>query len=134
MAIFKIIIWVAEIIGLFKMYEKMNEKKWYAIIPIYDEYVLFKDTYNTKAFWIYTICDLAGTLVLQDDEPSGIAILIGLILLIPIIVIQVRFAKNFAAAFGGKKSFAILTFFFPAAMYIYTGYSNDVNYLGNMSK
>ena len=129
--VLKIILYVVDLIGLLKLYGKLGEKKWIAVIPFFNEYALFKKVYSTKAFWIYVICDLVSTILFGFD--SIVAGLIGIVLAIVVIVYQVKFAKNFAAAFGKGKGFAVLAFLFPAAIYIYAGYSDKVEYIGNQS-
>ena len=130
--IFKVAIFVGEVIGLFKLYGKMGEKQWAALIPFYDEFAIFRAVYTVKAFWIYTVFDLVSSVLLAFD--SFAVSIIGLVLAIVVLVIQIRFAKYFAAAFGKGKGFAVLTFLFPAAIYIYAGYSDKVQYVGNPNK
>ena len=127
--VLKVILYVVDLIGLLMLYGKLGEKKWIAIVPFFNEYALFKRVYSTKAFWIYMICDLLGS-VLVAFESVALSI-IGVALFIVVIVYQVKFAKNFAAAFGKGKGFAVLTFLFPAAIYLYAGYSKKLQYIGN---
>ena len=128
----KIILYVADCVGLYKLYTKIGEEGWVAFVPFYGEIKMFKKVYNVKAFWIYTICDIV-CLILQGFEGAG-ALIISLVLCVVIIYYQVKYAKNYAAAFGKGKGFAVLTFLFPAAIYLYSGYSKDVAYIGNMSE
>ena len=127
--VLKVILYVVDLIGLLMLYGKLGEKKWIAIIPFFNEYALFKRVYSTKAFWIYMICDLVGSVLLGFD--AFVLSFIGIVLLVVVIVYQVKFAKNFAAAFGKGKGFAVLTFLFPAAIYLYAGYSKKLQYIGN---
>ena len=129
--VLKVVFFLIDAIGLFKLYGKMGEKQWTAIVPFYKEYLAFKNVYNTKIFWIFMILDLVSTILIGFD--ATVISMIGCVLAIIVIVIQVKYAKNFAAAFGRKGGFAVLTFFFPGIAYLYAGYSNNVQYVGNMS-
>ena len=130
--IFKLVMFVIEAVGLFKLYRKMDEKEWMAFIPFFNEFALFKNTYNLKAFWIYMVCDLISTVLFGFE--NTVVNVIGLAFGVVVLVILIKFAKNFAASFGRGKGFALLTLLFPAVMYVYAGYSDKVQYIGNMSE
>ena len=122
---------ILKLIGLFMMYEKLNEAKWKALVPVYDEYTLYKKVYTKSSFWTYFVCDLAFDLLSLIENPSTILYFVMFALGIIVIVVQYKFAKAFAEAFGGKKLFAILTFLMPSFMYIYVGYNKEISYQGN---
>ena len=128
----KVLLYAVDSIGLYKLYTKLNEKGWIAFIPFYNEIVMFKNVYNVKAFWIYTICDLLCAIALGFE--GTVAAIIAIALAVVVVVYQVKYAKNFAAAFGQGKGFAVLTFLAPAAVYLYCGFSNKVAYIGNKSE
>ena len=127
----RVALFFVDVVCLFKLYGKLGEKQWISIIPFFNEYTMFKKVYSTRAFWTYTICDLIGA-ILMSVESTAISML-GVIPAIAVIVFQVRYAKNFAAAFGKGRAFAVLTFLFPAVVYLYCGYSANVEYVGNRS-
>ena len=130
--VFKVVLFIIDIIGLFKLYGKIGAKKWIALIPFVNEYCMFKAVYTTKIFWIYLVADFAGTILtgIGGIIPS----LIGLALTIVVLVIQIKYASNFAKAFDGGTLLAVLTFLFPAVVYLICGYSNKYTYSGNKSE
>ena len=129
--VLKIALYVLEVIGLFKLYGKMGEKQWVAIVPFYKEYAIYKRVYNVKAFWLYLLCDILAYLMVSIENPSTVIYIISILAILVYIVIKFKFAQGFAAAFGKGTGFAWLAFIFPFAVYMYTGYSKDVKYVGN---
>lgn len=42
---------ILEVVGLWKMFEKANVAGWKALIPVYNLYLLYKISWQTKMFW-----------------------------------------------------------------------------------
>ena len=131
MTIIKVAEAILTIVGLFKLYNKLGEPAWKSLIPIYDEYILYKRVYSVKAFIIYTLCDIVSSACLTEEYPGLVIMLLGIVTGVAVIVIQFKFAKEFAKAFGQGAGFTALTFFMPSVAYLIVGYSDKYNYLGN---
>lgn len=129
---FKLIVTVLEFFGLWKLFAKMNEESWKSIIPCYNEYILYKDTYDLKSFWIYMACDIVSSIIFAMDKPNLLFSLIGLVLGIVVIAFQWKAATYVCKSFGKNDSLYFwLTFLFPSISYIMLGFDDSVKYLGN---
>lgn len=62
---FSFTLYVLTTVGKFFVFKKMNIEAWKAIIPFYSTYLLFKQLWNSKMFWVETVTSLAGTAVLS---------------------------------------------------------------------
>lgn len=47
-----LVIAILVIVAMWKIFKKAGEPGWKAIIPIYNNYILFKIVWDTKFFWI----------------------------------------------------------------------------------
>lgn len=89
--------------GKWKIFEKMGENGWKALIPVYSGYLIFKHTWSKKAFWatLATATVLGVAKVLVEKTPSltpamaveGVAGIVA-------IVLAVTAAYKLAKAFG----------------------------------
>ena len=131
MSLLKIILALAKMFALFKVFEKLGEKAWKSLVPIYNEYIVFKKTYNLRMFWIYTICDIISSYIFSLEDPSMLLMVVSIVAGIAVICIQFKYAEMFAKAFGMDKKFAWITFLVPAVAYIMVGFRDDIVYLGN---
>ncbi len=97
-----------------KMYTKMGEPGWKSIIPIYREYILFKQVWKPSMFWVYLVLMIVtmipavgfigaiGTFVmsvllyyrLAQCFGHGGGYTVGLILLNPIFTLILGFGKD----------------------------------------
>ena len=95
---FAILIFIIEIIGLWKIFDKAGEKGWKAIIPIYNLYILFKITYGAGVYFLLLLIPIADIVfwIIMDVKLAkafghGIEFTLGLIFLEPIFLLVLAF-------------------------------------------
>lgn len=110
--------------GNWRVFVKMGEKGWKSIIPFFNEYVIFKRVWNTKAFWAVIATSVAAGLcsgiaqIAFETNANAITYVAGtlsLILLFVSLVLQIRFcnkvAKSFGKGIGMTLALAVIPFF-----------------------
>ena len=68
-SLIQVVIVLLNIIGLFKIYQKMGKPGWKGIIPFYNMYGLYDELWDKKYFWGYL---LAQVVMLNPSSPSGL--------------------------------------------------------------
>ena len=106
----QVVIILLNIIGLFKIYQKMGKPGWKGIIPFYNMYGLYDELWDKKYFWGYL---LAQVVMLNPSSPSGLLFSVAdLVLSVAMIVVVMKLYIKLAKAFGKGTGFGVLTFFF----------------------
>ena len=109
-SLIQVVIILLNIIGLFKIYQKMGKPCWKGIIPFYNMYGLYDELWDKKYFWGYL---LAQAVMLNPSSPSGLLFSVAdLVLSVAMIVVVMKLYIKLAKAFGKGTGFGVLTFFF----------------------
>ena len=109
-SLIQVVIILLNIIGLFKIYQKMGKPGWKGIIPFYNMYGLYDELWDKKYFWGYL---LAQAVMLNPSSPSGLLFSVAdLVLSVAMIVVVMKMYIKLAKAFGKGTGFGVLTFFF----------------------
>ena len=109
-SLIQVVIILLNIIGLFKIYQKMGKPGWKGIIPFYNMYGLYDELWDKKYFWGYL---LAQAVMLNPSSPSGLLFSVAdLVLSVAMIVVVMKLYIKLAKAFGKGPGFGVLTFFF----------------------
>lgn len=109
-SLIQVVIILLNIIGLFKIYQKMCKPGWKGIIPFYNMYGLYDELWDKKYFWGYL---LAQAVMLNPSSPSGLLFSVAdLVLSVAMIVVVMKLYIKLAKAFGKGTGFGVLTFFF----------------------
>ena len=109
-SLIQVVIILLNIIGLFKIYQKMGKPGWKGIIPFYNMYGLYDELWDKKYFWVYL---LAQAVMLNPSSPSGLLFSVAdLVLSVAMIVVVMKLYIKLAKAFGKGTGFGVLTFFF----------------------
>lgn len=61
------VIWVLYIIAFWKVFTKAGQPGWKAIIPVYNEYILYKISWKPNMFWIYLILSVVAGIFCNMD-------------------------------------------------------------------
>ena len=125
-AAFSLICYIICAIGNWKVFTKAGEEGWKAIIPIYNNYVSYKISWNTKMFWIMLGCLVINFLCSKIGGFVGT--LGGLFSLAATILTFIQCTK-LAKAFGHGIGFAIGLFFLNPIFVILLGFDSS-SYLG----
>ena len=109
-SLIQVVIVLLNIIGLFKIYQKMGKPGWKGIIPFYNMYGLYDELWDKKYFWGYL---LAQAVMLNPSSPSGLLFRVAHpALSVAMIVVVMKLSIKLAKAFGKGTGFGVLTFFF----------------------
>ena len=115
-------------IGHRKMFQKAGEAGWKAFIPLYNDFVCFKFSWNTKLFWPFAISSLMIYFLPGSDYlVTGI---LTWICMIVYLVLDVKLNIRMAKSFGRTKGWGVLLFFFPFIVSLILGYGK-AEYIGN---
>lgn len=128
------LIWyVFQVVANWRIFGKFGEPGWKAIIPIYNEYIRYKATWNVKMFWI----DLVLTVLLVVEVNVGSDTVIGVvymilswIVLIGLVILKIMKDFNMSRAFGHGAGFAAGLFFFDPIFKLVLAFGSS-EYIGN---
>ncbi len=155
---FSLVLLAIIIISKWKLFVKANEPGWAAIIPFYNNYVLFKIAGKKILFWLYLILEilllvcyvfmfitfvvLIGAGITGRATAGGwgnavvlaIFIELGVLLLSAIgcFIIMVIISNSLARNFGKGIGFTLGLLFFPYVFYPIMAFDNGIVYLPNM--
>lgn len=88
-----------------KMFEKAGEPGWKSFIPVYNEYTVYKFSWNTMLFWLNLICVVLSRLLGNSD--MGILLLIAGVLNLLSAVLYIGISYKLAQSFGQGVAFTI---------------------------
>lgn len=116
------LIWfVITIIGYWKLFEKAGQPGWKSIIPIYNEYCIYKIGWNGGIYWLNLLLNaLSGFFLYQMGvEQVIIWVLLSLLVSVLALILRVVFCIKLAQAYNKSGAFAIgLILFYPIFMLI----------------
>ena len=110
-SLLQVAITLLNIIGLFKIYQKMGMPGWKGIIPVYNMYGLYNVLWEKKYFWGYLLAQVCLA-VFKGDGSNLLVSLVTLALSVLPIVLGMKLYIKLAKAFGKGTGFGVLTFFF----------------------
>lgn len=126
-----VVLYIAYIIGYWKIFTKAGEAGWKSIIPFYNVYTLYKISWKTPMFFIFLIAVLvSGGISGLGTNATGLISVIGLILYAVVIVIQVIQCNKLAKAFGKGIGFTLGLVFLNTIFIIILGLGSS-EYKGN---
>jgi hypothetical protein len=92
--VISLVIAIASIVGLWKIFEKAGLEGWKSIIPLYNSYCLFKITWGNGWFFLLCFIPIVNIVIyimtmnkLAKSFDKGVGYTIGLVLLAPIFII-----------------------------------------------
>ncbi len=137
----KILLFLIYAVGLWKVFVKFGESGWKAIIPFYDDYIVFKHIWKPSVFWLKLVSSIllsVGSYFAAQDQFAGTSVQIvgfvvaGVFLMITVFI-AIVYASKFSEAFGKGILTAVLIFFLEDLMMIVLGWG-DARYRGNPTK
>lgn len=108
--------YILNVVAYWRIFTKAGEAGWKSLIPVYNTYVQYKLTWNTKMFFVSLVLSLiTGTLSMIGGAAENFSYVISLILA----VIQLTALYKLAEAFGRGILFAVgLVFLNPIFLLI----------------
>ena len=135
------------LIALWKIFVKMGEPGWKAIIPFYSEYILFQKTWKTVYFFAQLVSTFgaivalyaSGALVMPNESENMVTgigntplLVVGVILFIIALVISVLSYYHLSKSFGHGVGFTIGLLFLSIIFYLILAFDSS-KYLGNLT-
>ncbi|MGN1277560.1 MAG: DUF5684 domain-containing protein [Floccifex sp.] len=127
----QLVLIVLSMIAGWKVYEKAGEPGWKSLIPVYNQYTLFKISWNTHSFWIWIgLTVILGAIEgIAGDDPGFIMTILSVLANLATIYYQVKLYIYLAKSFGLDWIFGIVTYFINFIGFLYIGFSH-VQYNG----
>ncbi len=117
------LIWlVLNIIATWKIFTKAGEPGWKCLIPFYNQYILYKLTWNTTIFWVWLVMVLAASILVNFG--SSIAWL-GTICNLGVMVIGITGLYKLSKAFGHGVGFTLGLMFLNPIFMMILGFGSD---------
>jgi len=113
--IISLILWVLQVIALWKIFTKAGQSGWKAIIPLYNVFIMFKISWSTMWFWISLIVFVLASALLSFATVTICVVLGGLLMLFYNIVMLIMLFK-FVRSFNWGVGMFILTIIVPVIM------------------
>lgn len=124
-----IISYVLTSIAYSKSFEKMGEDKIAGWIPIYRDYIMYKNVFNTQMFVLYICLMIASVLFASFD----ISILANM-LQIAYGIIQIIMLYYYAKSFGCDNVLTVVIILLGCIGMLIVAFDNKYLYMGNLSK
>ena len=124
-----IISYVLTSIAYSKSFEKMGEDKIAGWIPIYRDYIMYKNVFNTQMFVLYICLMIASVLFASFD----ISILAS-ILQIAYGIIQIIMLYYYTKSFGCDNVLTVVIILLGYIGVLIVAFDNKYIYMGNLSK
>ena len=102
--VFALVIYVLQVIGMWKVFKKSGEEGWKAIIPIYNQYTMCKIT-GVNPWWVLIVVVASGLTGALGE--SDLASVVSLLSSIISIYFSVLLYVSLARAFGKSDGFAV---------------------------
>ncbi|MDO4975737.1 MAG: DUF5684 domain-containing protein [Eubacteriales bacterium] len=139
------VIFILAIVARWLIFQKMGEKGWKAIIPIYSDYILYSRVWRVAAFWLMLFFGAVGTIGLTItglmaglqitylhgaiSDSALIALFICLLILLIPMIISIMLNNHLSKAFGHGTGFTLgLIFLNPIFLLVLALEKNE--YLG----
>lgn len=113
-----LILFIYYIPTYWKIFQKFGRKGWEGIIPVYNKYIFYKETWAPKFFWLNLIMIFFGcifTVAYSFTELAGYNLAVMFFSFIRLII-QFMLCGKIAKTFG-KGMFAVGLYFFPFICY-----------------
>lgn len=102
-----------------KIFCKFGRRGWEGIIPVYNQYIFYKETWTPKFFWFNLIMIFFScifTVAYSFTEVAGYNLAVVIFSLVRLII-QLMLCGKIAKTFGKGNVFAVGLYFFPFICY-----------------
>ena len=110
-----LILWVLQVIALWRIFTKAGQSGWKALIPVYNIYIMFKLSWSTMWFWISLIAFFVASALLSFVTVTACVVIGGLLMLFYAVLMLIMLFK-FVRSFNWGVGMFILTILFPIIM------------------
>lgn len=121
LVIISLVWFVITVVGYWKLFEKAGEPGWKSIIPIYNEYCIYKIGWNGGIYWLNLLLTVLSTIFLYQMGVEQVItwLLLSLLISVLSLILRIVFCVKLAQAYNKGGAFAIgLILFYPIFMLI----------------
>ena len=119
--------YVIQVIANWKIFKKMGEPGWKAIIPFYNSYILYKRTWKTMFFWIALVIGIiAGVFQSLSQTMTDQAT----VFVIAALVLKIIGDNKLSKSFGHGAGFTVGLVFLNPIFKLILGFGSS-KYVGN---
>lgn len=129
------LLYILQLIGAALIFGKMGVAEWKALIPVYNEYILYKKVWKVEFFWLHlaakVILALAfGVTILlslfDGNEFMILELLVTTVFVSAVtVVIHINLLHKLAVSFGHGGLFTTCMFFCSGVFMMYLGAGKD---------
>lgn len=127
--VFIILYYVLTVIGKWKVFEKLGEPGWKSLIPFYSDFILYRASWNTTAFFAAVAATVVMVLTASEDASAMVSMVSNLCSVIACITVMM-FCIKLSRAFGRGYLFAFGLFFLNPLFMMILGFGQS-RYYGN---
>lgn len=109
--ILRVAITLLNIIGMYRIFQKMGMPGWKGLIPFYNSFNLYNLLWDSKFFWLGLIASLCASIP-TNEESSLVLSLVVIVMSVVSLVLTMKLYIRLAHAFGKGTGFGVLTYFF----------------------
>lgn len=126
-----VIFYVLVAVAQWRIFTKAGEAGWKGIIPLYNLYIQYKLTWDTKMFWYLIAVNLASS-VLSFIASGFLIAIVTFILSLAGVVILIMGLHKLSKAFGHGAGFTLGLIFLNPIFLLILGFGSS-QYMGNLS-
>lgn len=115
------------IIAMWKIFEKANLPGYYAVIPVYNVYVLFKLVWNEFNFYFSVVLLILSTILdlVFEEIPNVFILVVSLTISIVSLIHTIELCNRISHSFNHKVGYTIGLLFLPAVFLLILGLKSD---------
>jgi len=115
------------IVAYWKIFTKFGEPGWKALIPFYNQYILFKYSWNPTMFWAVLI---GGFVSVVLSMFGGALSVLGTLVNLAVLVVSIIQSYKLSKSFGHGVPFTLGLLFLNPIFLLILGFGDD-QYLGS---
>lgn len=121
-----VFVWyVLQVIAYWRIFAKAGEPGWKSLIPVYNDYVMFKIVWQPKFFWVTLLVSFVSSFLFNYGEPGSALVTVSYLLFFVAAAFEVVCIYKLSKAFGHGVPFAVGLFFLAPIFRLILAFSGD---------
>ena len=119
----RVVITLLNLIGMYRIFQKMGMPGWKGLIPLYNTFHLYSLLWDRKFFWLELVSTLCLSIPTNEESPLFLSLFVTAMSVVSL-VLTIKLYIRLAHAFGKGTGFGVLTFFFAPICLAVLGFSS----------